>query len=133
MADFIKVVEKSVLSNKISGRTKACILLSELSEDARALVMKKLKLSPKEIHLLNITFRSLSSYDGSRRQCNREIEVLEEALDYGFSKGILPQKSRSSSKTNSNIPSSNEDFINSIKGNPSSIAGLLKDWIDGES
>jgi len=126
MSDFIKVTEKSVLS----GRTKACILLGELSQDARALVMKELKLSPKEIHLLNLTFKSLSAYDGSYGQCDREIAVLEETLDYGFEKGILPSNSRSKAKHSS--PYSNEEFINSIKGNPSSIAGLLKDWIDGE-
>lgn len=128
MSEFIKVTEKGSLS----GRTKACILLSELSSDARYNVMKALKLKPKEVRALNEAFKNLPSYEkGNKIHCNMEIDVLEEALDYGFEKGILPKITHKTQK--SDRTDVNQDLLDSIRDNPSSVAGLLKNWIDGEN
>lgn len=109
---------KTTASN-LSGLTKAAILLCELGVNSK--VMDCLKLSESEKQALGMQIQMLGPYNPeSRAQAQREVDVLEEALEYGVKRGLIqPVEKASSAKE-------------TLTKDTDAVAKLLRNWMEGK-
>ena len=105
--------------SKISGTTKAAILLCELG--VASPVWKYLKLNQSEKRILAHQLKMLGTYDyESKVQAQREVDVLEEALEYGAARGFYKGRTKAS------------DSQTLIKENTDAVAKMLRKWMDSK-
>lgn len=116
----------------LSGIQKVAILLAELGEygqefDAADKVLANLELSTEEVSKINLAMKNLGRYNpDSTYHANREIAVLQEALDFGKAKGIFhPSKSLSSQAPKEKVNS----IADIVKDDPNAILSVIKNWL----
>ena len=115
MNGFIKTTFR-----KLSGVQKAAILLAEigpLHNTNFSALEKALNLKPEEVARLNAAYKSLPAYN--KDFADSEIQVLNEALNYGQIKGIYKFSEKNQ---NSEKKSVAEEFA---KNNPKDMAQIL--------
>ena len=124
MSDFIKTTYPH-----IPGIRKAAILLGELDFDASEAVFRHLHLSDTERRSLASAIRSLGRYNPrDERQVLCELAVLQEAIDYGATRGIFAAP-RKPAGTGDSVRSP-ADIARMAKTNPDAVADVLKSWLD---
>ena len=113
---------------KINGYQKACILLSEIGAKDQNLSQKILdlvKLTPKQVRQMSRAYKTLGVFSlKNKKVIQRESLVLQEAIDYGVSKGIFVPEYRAKRD------SGTKEIKEMVNKNPDSIAKLIGTWLD---
>lgn len=105
----------------LDGATKAAMLYAELGTDVTEPMLQLF--TNKEIKRLKSALKHLRTYN-----VRQEIVVLEQALDYGERKGIVPK----TQKPKSTLENRASQLRSSAGSDPSSMAALIRSWISNE-
>ena len=74
--------------------------------------------------MLQDFFKKLGKYNPqSRFEARREVQVLQEVMDYGAYKGILPPPKPDF------YQQKQQEVLGMMKQNPDAVANLLKTWL----
>ena len=113
---------------KIKGYQKACILLSEIGAKDQNLSRKILdlvQLTPKQVRQMSRAYKTLGVFSiKNKKVVQRENLVLQEAIDYGVSKGFFVPEYRAKSE------SGTKEIKEMVNKSPDSIAKLIGTWLD---
>ncbi len=121
MENFIATSEPDI---KLTGAEKTAILLGELGMAIRDDLMERVGLSEREKKAINKAFKKLGKYNPqSRFEARREVQVLQEVMDYGAYKGILPPPKPDF------YQQKQQEVLGMMKQNPDAVANLLKTWL----
>ena len=121
MENFIATAEPDI---KLSGAEKTAILLGELGMAISDDLLERVGLSEREKKAINKAFKKLGKYDPqSRFEARREVQVLQEVMDYGAYKGILPPPKPDF------YQQKQQEVLGMMKQNPDAVANLLKAWL----
>ena len=121
MENFIATAEPDI---KISGAEKTAILLGELGMAISDDLLERVGLSEREKKAINKAFKKLGKYNPqSRFEARREVQVLQEVMDYGAYKGILPPPKPDF------YQQKQQEVLGMMKQNPDAVANLLKAWL----
>ena len=116
-----KLIKTTDSDFKLNGVTKAAILYAELGADVTESMVKLF--TNKELKRLKSALKNLKIYN-----VKQEIAVLQQALNYGETKGIVPKKQ----KPQSSVESQTARFRSSANSDPDSMAALIRSWISNE-
>ena len=121
MENFIATAEPDI---KLSGAEKTAILLGELGMAISDDLLERVGLSEREKKAINKAFKKLGKYNPqSRFEARREVQVLQEVMDYGAYKGILPPHKPDF------YQQKQQEVLGMMKQNPDAVANLLKAWL----
>lgn len=121
MENFIATAEPDI---KLSGAEKTAILLGELGMAISDDLLERVGLSEREKKAINKAFKKLGKYNPqSRFEARREVQVLQEVMDYGAYKGILPPPKPDF------YQQKQQEVLGMMKSNPDAVANLLKTWL----
>ena len=121
MENFIATAEPDI---KLSGAEKTAILLGELGMAISDDLLERVGLSEREKKAINKAFKKLGKYNPqSRFEARREVQVLQEVMDYGAYKGILPPPKPDF------YQQKQQEVLGMMKQNPDAVANLLKTWL----
>ncbi|EID85874.1 hypothetical protein MSI_03020 [Treponema sp. JC4] len=121
MENFIATAEPDI---KLSGAEKTAILLGELGMAISDDLLERVGLSEREKKAINKAFKKLGKYNPqSRFEARREVQVLQEVMDYGAYKGILPPPKPDF------YQQKQQEVLGMMKQNPDAVANLLKAWL----
>ena len=88
MENFIATAEPDI---KLTGAEKTAILLGELGMAISDDLLERVGLTEQEKKAVNKAFKKLGRYNPqSRFEARREVQVLQEVMNFGAYKGILP-------------------------------------------
>lgn len=116
-----KLIKTTDADFKLNGVTKAAILYAELGADVTESMVKLF--TNKELKRLKSALKNLKVYN-----VKQEIAVLQQALNYGETKGIAPKIK----KPESSVESQTARFRSSANSDPGSMASLIRSWISSE-
>ena len=121
MENFIATAEPDI---KLTGAEKTAILLGELGMAISDDLLERIGLSDREKKAINKAFKKLGKYNPkSRFESLREVQVLQEVMDYGSYKGILPPPKPDF------YQQKQQEVLGMMKQNPDAVANLLKAWL----
>ena len=121
MENFIATAEPDI---KLSGAEKTAILLGELGMAISDDLLERVGLTDREKKSVNKAFKKLGKYNPqSRFEARREVQVLQEVMDYGSYKGILPPPKPDF------YQQKQQEVLGMMKQNPDAVANLLKTWL----
>ncbi|WP_038074723.1 hypothetical protein [Treponema sp. C6A8] len=121
MENFIATAEPDI---KLTGAEKTAILLGELGMAISDDLLERIGLSDREKKAINKAFKKLGKYNPkSRFESLREVQVLQEVMDYGSYKGILPPPKPDF------YQQKQQEVLGMMKQNPDAVANLLKTWL----
>ena len=121
MENFIATAEPDI---KLSGAEKTAILLGELGMAISDDLLDRVGLTDREKKAINKAFKKLGKYNPqSRYEARREVQVLQEVMDYGSYKGILPPPKPDF------YQQKQQEVLGMMKQNPDAVANLLKAWL----
>ena len=135
MEGFIRTTKPT-----LSGAEKVAILLAEIGPLFNSKydeLFEALYLSTAEIKKIRKAMKKLgryspaqaSSYENGMEQIARETSVLQEVLDYGARRGILPKRTKVEAfqKTIKQLmPDKIKDMANK---NPDDVAKVIRSWL----
>jgi len=116
-----KLIKTTEAVSSLDGATKAAMLYAELGADVTEPMLSLF--TNKEIKRLKSALKRLRTYN-----VRQEIVVLEQALDYGERKGIVPK----TKKPESTLETRASQLRSSAGSDPSSMAALIRSWISNE-
>lgn len=121
MENFIATAEPDI---KLSGAEKTAILLGELGMAISDDLLERVGLSEHEKKSVNKAFKKLGRYNPqSRFEACREVQVLQEVMNFGAYKGILPPPKPDF------YQQKQQEVLGMMKQNPDAVANLLKTWL----
>lgn len=121
MENFIATAEPDI---KLSGAEKTAILLGELGMAISDDLLERVGLSENEKKSVNKAFKKLGRYNPqSRFEARREVQVLQEVMNFGAYKGILPPPKPDF------YQQKQQEVLGMMKQNPDAVANLLKTWL----
>ena len=121
MENFIATPEPDI---KLTGAEKTAILLGELGMAISDDLLDRVGLTDREKKAINKAFKKLGKYNPqSRYEARREVQVLQEVMDYGSYKGILPPPKPDF------YQQKQQEVLGMMKQNPDAVANLLKTWL----
>lgn len=114
---------------KLTGIEKVAILLSELGMALSDDLLRRIEITDKEKKALNKAYKKLGKYDPHNRyEAMREVQVLQEVMNYGKYMNILPPPKPDFYQQKSN------EVMDMLRQSPDSVVNLLKTWMgDDES
>jgi len=119
--NFIATAEPDI---KLSGAEKTAILLGELGMAISDDLLERVGLTDHEKKAVNRAFKKLGKYNPhSPYEARREVQVLQELMDYGSYKGILPPPKPDF------YQQKQQEVLGMMKQNPDAVANLLKTWL----
>ncbi len=121
MENFIATAEADI---KLTGAEKTAILLGELGMALSDDIIERVGLSEREKKAINAAFKKFGKYNPhSRFEALREVQVLQEVMNYGDYKGILPPPKPDFYQQKQN------EVLGMMKNNPDTVVNLLKTWL----
>ena len=121
MENFIATAEPDI---KLTGAEKTAILLGELGMAISDDLLERVGLTEQEKKAVNKAFKKLGRYNPqSRFEARREVQVLQEVMNYGDYKGILPPPKPDFYQQKQN------EVLGMMKNNPDTVVNLLKTWL----
>ncbi len=121
MENFIATAEPDI---KLTGAEKTAILLGELGMAISDDLLERVGLTEQEKKAVNKAFKKLGLYNPqSRFEARREVQVLQEVMNFGAYKGILPPPKPDF------YQQKQQEVLGMMKQNPDAVANLLKTWL----
>ena len=121
MENFIAQAEPEI---KLTGAEKTAILLGELGMAISDDLLNRIGLTDKEKKSINKAFKKFGKYNPhSKYEARREVQVLQEVMDFGSYKGILPPPKPDF------YQQKQQEVLGMMKQNPDAVANLLKTWL----
>ena len=121
MENFIATAEPDI---KLTGAEKTAILLGELGMAISDDLLERVGLTEQEKKAVNKAFKKLGRYNPqSRFEALREVQVLQEVMNFGAYKGILPPPKPDF------YQQKQQEVLGMMKQNPDAVANLLKTWL----
>ncbi len=121
MENFIATAEPDI---KLTGAEKTAILLGELGMAISDDLLERVGLTEQEKKAVNKAFKKLGRYNPqSRFEARREVQVLQEVMNFGAYKGILPPPKPDF------YQQKQQEVLGMMKQNPDAVANLLKTWL----
>lgn len=121
MENFIATAEPDI---KLTGAEKTAILLGELGMALSDDILERVGLTDNEKKAINKAFKKLGKYNPqSQYEARREVQVLQEVMNYGAYKGILPPPKPDF------YQQKQQEVLGMMKSNPDAVANLLKTWL----
>ena len=121
MENFIATAEPDI---KLTGAEKTAILLGELGMAISDDLLERVGLTEQEKKAVNKAFKKLGRYNPQRRfEARREVQVLQEVMNFGAYKGILPPPKPDF------YQQKQQEVLGMMKQNPDAVANLLKTWL----
>ena len=121
MENFIATAEPDI---KLTGAEKTAILLGELGMAISDDLLERVGLTEQEKKAVNKAFKKLGRYNPqSRFEARREVQVLQEVMNFGAYKGILPPPKSDF------YQQKQQEVLGMMKQNPDAVANLLKTWL----
>lgn len=121
MENFIATAEPDI---KLTGAEKTAILLGELGMAVSDDLLERVGLTEQEKKAVNKAFKKLGRYNPqSRFEARREVQVLQEVMNFGAYKGILPPPKPDF------YQQKQQEVLGMMKQNPDAVANLLKTWL----
>lgn len=121
MENFIATAEPDI---KLTGAEKTAILLGELGMAISDDLLERVGLTEQERKAVNKAFKKLGRYNPqSRFEARREVQVLQEVMNFGAYKGILPPPKPDF------YQQKQQEVLGMMKQNPDAVANLLKTWL----
>lgn len=121
MENFIATAEPDI---KLTGAEKTAILLGELGMAISDNLLERVGLTEQEKKAVNKAFKKLGRYNPqSRFEARREVQVLQEVMNFGAYKGILPPPKPDF------YQQKQQEVLGMMKQNPDAVANLLKTWL----
>ena len=121
MENFIATAEPDI---KLTGAEKTAILLGELGMAISDDLLERVGLTEQEKKAVNKAFKKLGRYNPqSRFEARREVQVLQEVMNFGAYKGILPPPKPDF------YQQKRQEVLGMMKQNPDAVANLLKTWL----
>ena len=118
---FIAATEPDI---KLTGAEKTAILLGELGMALSDDLLERVVLTQEEKKAINRAFKKLGKYNPrSQYEARREVQVLQEVMNYGAYKGILPPPKPDFYEQKS------QEVLGIMKQNPDTVVNLLKTWL----
>jgi len=109
---------------KLTGAEKVAILLSELGMAVSDDLLKRIDITDKEKKALNKAYKKFGKYNPHNRyEARREVQVLQELMNYGKYMNILPPPKPDFYQQKSG------EVLGMLKENPDSVVNLLKTWL----
>lgn len=109
---------------KLTGAEKTAILLGELGMALSDDIIAHVGLTDGEKKSINKAFKKLGKYNPkSQYEARREVQVLQEVMDYGAYKGILPPPKPDF------YQQKQQEVLGMMKQSPDAVANLLKTWL----
>ncbi|MBQ7753743.1 MAG: hypothetical protein IJR80_08850 [Treponema sp.] len=121
MENFIATAEPDI---KLTGAEKTAILLGELGMAISDNLLERVGLTEQEKKAVNKAFKKLGRYNPqSRFEARREVQVLQEVMNFGAYKGILPPPKPDF------YQQKQQEVLGMMKQNPDAVANLIKTWL----
>ena len=121
MENFVARPEPEI---KLTGAEKTAILLAELGMALSDDLLERVGLTDNEKRAVNRAFKKLGKYNPhSTYEARREVQVLQEVMDFGSYKGILPPPKPDF------YQQKQQEVLGMMKSNPEAVANLLKTWL----
>ena len=121
MENFVARPEPEI---KLTGAEKTAILLAELGMALSDDLLERVGLTDNEKRAVNRAFKKLGKYNPhSAYEARREVQVLQEVMDFGSYKGILPPPKPDF------YQQKQQEVLGMMKSNPEAVANLLKTWL----
>ena len=121
MENFVATPEPEI---KLTGAEKTAILLAELGMALSDDLLERVGLTDNEKRAVNRAFKTLGKYNPrSTYEARREVQVLQEVMDFGAYKGILPPPKPDF------YQQKQQEVLGMMKSNPEAVANLLKTWL----
>ena len=118
MENFIATAEADIKLEKTA------ILLGELGMALSDDIIERVGLFEREKKAINAVFEKFGKYNPhSRFEARREVQVLQEVMNFGAYKGILPPPKPDF------YQQKQQEVLGMMKQNPDAVANLLKTWL----
>jgi len=122
--DFLVSTEPEI---KLSGSEKVAILLSELGMAISDDILGRVVLTDKEKKALNKAYKKFGKYNPHNRyEARREVQVLQEVMNYGKFKNILPAPKPDF------YHQKQQEVLSLVQESPDTVVNLLKGWLGDE-
>jgi hypothetical protein len=105
-------------TSPMTGEKRAAILFTELGSSVTDSMLPLF--TNRELHRLRKAVKNMGPYN-----VRDDIIVLQRALAYGASKGLVPQNV----PTDSSVKQRSSELRSAANNDPSSMASLIRSWI----